>query len=274
MLHLFRLVREERWWIRDEVVWHKPNPMPSSVTDRTTPAHEMVYLLTKSARYFMDMEAIAEPAESGSDLGLLRGRSFADGANVQWHAPSIVKRQAEGIDSRTANPSCTRNKRSVWTIPTQPYPGAHFATFPEKLVERCLLAGTSARGCCPECGAPWVREVERIAFGKAPSATKYDSTAQAGPLSHSRQAYCSAGLEGPPAPITTGWRPSCGCIFPNGTDPYFPVPCTVLDPFAGTGTVGLVAQRFSRRAVLIDLNPDYLAQCMKRTAQSPLGLTE
>jgi hypothetical protein len=111
-------------------------------------------------------------------------------------------------DRKRPDPVAGRNLRSVWTVATQPYPGAHFATFPPKLIEPAIKAGTSERGVCPECGAPWERVVERERFGKAPSATKYDHTAQAGPLSHSRQAYRAAGLEGPRAPRRAGVRPA------------------------------------------------------------------
>jgi DNA modification methylase len=181
-------LQADGWWLRDEIVWHKPNPMPSSVTDRTTPAHEMVYLLTKSARYFYDAEAIAELSLHAGEIVSLGGKSLSRGQATG------MGREASGngnADEVTVTP--TRNKRSVWTIPTAPYPEAHFATFPPKLIEPMILAGSK------------------------------------------------------PGDV-------------------------VLDPFGGSGTVGVVAQMHSRRAVLIDLNPDYLAQQMTRNAQSPLGL--
>jgi DNA modification methylase len=138
-------LQEDGWWLRSDIIWAKPNPMPESVTDRPTRSHEYIFLLSKSARYWYDAYAIAEPAANPFDLGLLRGRSFVDGANVAWHAPSIVKRQEAGVDSRTAG-SANRNKRDVWTITTAPYPNAHFATFPPKLIEPCILAGAPAGG--------------------------------------------------------------------------------------------------------------------------------
>ena len=156
-----------------------------------------------------------------------------------------------------------RNLRSVWTIATQPYPGAHFATFPEKLVEPCVKAGTSERGVCPECGAPWVRE----------TTATYDAQGRTtnGPRSAERkhQEFGSAGFGQRlvKSTETTGWRPSCA-------HDAEPAPATVLDPFAGSGTTGLVANRLGRRAVLIDLSLDYLGQLMDRNAQAPLGLME
>lgn len=212
-------LQADGWWIRDEIVWSKPNPMPSSVRDRTTPAHEMVYLLTKSARYHYDAAAIRErtttrpelltfgnerPGRNGTgripDRRRMKGRTAATyrEATATGLAPK-TERQRVGLNNRwdesRANGTAPagRNKRSVWTVAPEPYTGAHFATFPEKLIEPCIKAG------CPEGGV-------------------------------------------------------------------------TLDPFAGSGTTGLVAQRLGRRAILIDLSMDYLGQLMARNAQVPLGL--
>jgi DNA modification methylase len=138
-------LQADGWYLRSDVIWAKPNPMPESVTDRPTKAHEYLFLLAKSERYYYDAKAIEERAVTGADLGLLRGRSFADGKNVAWHAPSIQKRQDNGVDSRTAGDGC-RNRRSVWTVATEPYPEAHFATFPPDLIKPCVLAGAPADG--------------------------------------------------------------------------------------------------------------------------------
>ena len=139
-------LQADGWYLRQDIIWAKPNPMPESVTDRCTKSHEYIFLLSKSARYFYDAEAVAEAAANGTDLGLLRGvRDVGKTDGVAWHAPSIAKRQAAGIDSRTAG-NGKRNRRSVWTVSTKPYEGAHFATFPTDLIEPCVLAG------CPEGG--------------------------------------------------------------------------------------------------------------------------
>jgi len=138
-------LRADGWYLRQDIIWHKPNPMPESVKDRCTKSHEYIFLLTKSQKYFYNSEAIKERAIEGKDLGLLRGKSFVDSKNVSWHATSILKRQKEGVDSKTAGTGY-RNKRSVWTIPTKPFKGAHFATFPPDLIKPCILAG------CPEGG--------------------------------------------------------------------------------------------------------------------------
>src|SRR5680860_4268 len=117
-------LQADGWWLRSDIIWAKPNPMPESVTDRPTKSHEYLFLLTKQARYYYDAAAISERADSGLDLGLLRGRSFSDPSRVAWHAKSITDRQEAGIDSRTAGTG-TRNRRTVWTIATQPVSYTH-----------------------------------------------------------------------------------------------------------------------------------------------------
>lgn len=156
-----------------------------------------------------------------------------------------------------------RNRRSVWTIATQAYPGAHFATFPSKLVEPCIKAGTSERGACADCGASWERTIERTRVDDRDGTRERN----VGGRTDGFTRLIAPGGVRPDVVTTTGWRPTC-------RHDAAPVPATVLDPFAGTGTVGLVAQRLSRRAVLIDLNPDYIAQCLERNQDQPLGLVE
>ena len=132
-------LRNDGWWLRSDIIWAKPNPMPSSVTDRPTTSHEYVFLLTKRARYFWDQEAVREPP-SGVSGGLVfggRNKGVANRAN----GIRIVGREFSEED-RERYMTGGANCRSVWTIPTQSYSDAHFATFPEKLVERCLKAGT------------------------------------------------------------------------------------------------------------------------------------
>ena len=120
-------LQADGWYLRNDIIWHKPNPMPESVTDRCTKSHEYLFLLSKNQRYFYDNQAVKEQAVEGTDLGILRGRHAGSSTSqtVAWHAQSIKDRQDAGIDSRTANPSGTRNRRTVWTIPTRGYSGAH-----------------------------------------------------------------------------------------------------------------------------------------------------
>ena len=124
-------LQADGWYLRQDIIWHKPNPMPESVTDRCTKAHEYVFLLTKSAKYYYDAEAINEAAESGPRQ---RTRKIGEGQNTEVG----TKGCAGGTD--------TRNKRSVWTVATHPYSEAHFATFPPALIRPMILAG------CPKGG--------------------------------------------------------------------------------------------------------------------------
>lgn len=180
------------WYLRQDIIWSKPNPMPESVRDRCTKAHEYIFLLSKQERYFYDADAIKEDSVTddprrpyGSPgANALDGRESPQG-NGKPRAPANVKRG--GFDGKTSAMegreafrafTGTRNKRSVWTVTTQPFKEAHFATFPPSLIEPCILAG------CPVGG-------------------------------------------------------------------------TVLDPFGGAGTTGLVADRLQRDAILIELNPAY-----------------
>lgn len=149
-------MQADGWWLRDEIIWQKPNPMPVSVTDRTTPAHEMLYMFSKSARYYYDMDAVKEPAICGS-----KGSEFHTGktgerqlGRAQKIRPSKPKGSFNGkTEAMVATGQNAfravvemRQPRSVWSIPTRPFKGAHFATFPPELPRRCILAGCPAGG--------------------------------------------------------------------------------------------------------------------------------
>lgn len=160
-------LQADGWWLRQDIIWSKPNPMPESVRDRCTKAHEYLFLLSKGPRYFYDTEAIAEKAT----------RSGTTNNATEQHGEYAISRIIEVGE--------TRNKRSVWEIATQPFSEAHFATYPPALIEPCILAG------CPAGG-------------------------------------------------------------------------TVLDPFGGAGTTGMVADRLGRNAILIELNAEYAALAERR----------
>lgn len=134
-------LRSDGWWLRQDIIWHKPNPMPESVTDRCTKAHEYIFLLSKSERYYFDAKAIAEKATYAGKVVTLGEKSLskgqANGANVTASGNGIAS---------SVTVTDVRNKRSVWSVTTKPYSEAHFATFPPKLIEPCILAG------CPEDG--------------------------------------------------------------------------------------------------------------------------
>lgn len=181
-----------------------------------------------------------------------------------------------------------RNKRSVWQVPTTPYPGAHFATFPEDLIIPCIKAGTSEEGCCPECGAPWERVIEKETkyIGNSAKAGRTPEEINAsGKWSEFQEG--NVGLKSGPVTEskTVGWRPGCNCgtehpipqqeIDADPTlldnfeiEPHEAVPCIVLDPFMGSGTTGLVAVKLGRQFVGIDLSEEYCKMARKRIKNS------
>lgn len=246
-------LQADGWWLRSDIVWHKPNPMPESCTDRPTNAHEHVFLLTKSARYYYDAEAVKEPAINAGRIVSYDGTQ----KNTGHENPTYP-----GAKPRDILVAEGRNLRNVWTIPTQPYPEAHFATFPEALPERCVKAGTSEKGCCPECGAPWERVVEKVPTGETQKMADGWDTGDGGHGTIHRDGR-QAGEIGKPvmANHTTGWCPTCS----HGGEP---VPCTVLDLFSGSGTTGVAACKLGRRYIGIELNPEYAEMSERRIGKA------
>jgi DNA modification methylase len=206
-------LRADGWYLRQDIIWSKPNPMPESVRDRCTKAHEYLFLLSKGPRYYYDAEAIAEPLQSSSIARLSQdvegqdgsdrvpgktngkmkavytkpytGQSTKDYASGNAQDASETKRRI--VERILSGELVTRNKRSVWEVATQPYSEAHFATYPPALIEPCILAG------CPVGG-------------------------------------------------------------------------TVIDPFFGAGTTGLVSDRLQRNCIGIELNPEYAELARRRIA--------
>jgi DNA modification methylase len=141
-------LQADGWWLRQDIIWHKPNPMPESVRDRCTKAHEYVFLLTKSERYFCDSEAIHEKSVDKESINGRRPRkhhALAESDPTEFGATRLGFLNGRSNQAGTTYP--TRNRRSVWTVTTKPYSGAHFAVMPADLVEPCIKAG------CPEGGA-------------------------------------------------------------------------------------------------------------------------
>jgi len=248
-------LQADGWWLRSVIIWHKPSCMPESVTDRPTTSHEYVYLLTKNESYYYDADAIREPSESANPN--------SDSYREKGKSDSRIKDKIDGKpafgDSGFWQPNPTgRNKRTVWTINPEPTPYAHFATFPQKLVEPCIMAGTSEKGNCGKCGKPWVRVVDKPFVGDNINKRKDGYVRPEG----------KDGLCRPPAGAryegkTTGWQASCSC----GVDP---VPAIVIDIFSGSGTVGVVAKKLQRKYILIDLNAEYNKIAEDRLRQKEL----
>jgi DNA modification methylase len=407
-------LQADGWYLRSDIIWNKPNPMPESVRDRCCKSHEYVFLLSKSQRYFFDLEAIKEnavqdlqqvsekspnqlflfeqPAEGWSEREVSRLHadnsesvgsqiqldkqskgvtpevlSFPEGsddkesvsgnlrsnrgtertlpdsqsaekqvapsestnstllakqkgkANESFEGCSVAQdsqrpvRQEEDrttteisdqeigmfpdkerMGSHQNEPSESmrllretdavgngsrqsvvqrgqsherergsgvsemqrpkRTPRSVWTINTEAFPGAHFATFPKELARRCILAGTSAKGCCARCGSPWERIVERERRPREDNFGNRDGAFDRGQAGSAYQEIV--------ATQTVGWQPTCECDSET-------VPCSVLDPFAGSGTTGAGAIELGRNAILIELNPKYVELIRNRCNVTP-----
>jgi DNA modification methylase len=242
-------LRADGWYLRSEIIWSRPNPMPESVTDRPTKAHSTVFLLSKQPRYFYDADAIRDPHQYD-------GRKVT---HVEQGSGSIQHRNGERWPGEGAN------ARSVWTIPTESTPFAHFATWPQALVRKMVMAGTSEVGICPECRAPWVRQVEAEggSIGRDWNQRR-DGGKDDLAKGHSARRET---VDGTYRRRYMGWQPSCA-------HSHTPVPAVVLDPFAGSGTTLLVARQLGRHAIGIELNPEYCKLAgNERLAQQSL-LTE
>lgn len=249
------------WIIRSDIIWHKPNPCPESVRDRPTRSHEYLFLATKNPRYYADMAAVRERGV------IAAGTKGAKGSEARASAFRVNSRPTEYkvYDGY-------RNKRDVWTIKPAIYPGAHFAVFPEALVRPCIQVGTSLKGQCAACGTPW-RRVEAPTpeyaelLGKGWEDDAADAAEGRGHFTLPDGSRASQRPTKRNAPsvgssyVTTGWEPDCKC-----QDAGDPVPQTVLDPFAGTGTVGQVALALGRRAVLIEAQEKYHPLIYQRLA--------
>jgi len=257
--------QEDGWWVRSVIIWSKPNPMPESVTDRPTESHEYILMLTKSAKYYWDQEAVREP-------NLPQSIERAKHAWKQHKTNDMVA--IHNVDTERMGerfvPEAGRNIRSVWEFPTQPYPAAHFAVFPEKLPEICIKAATPEVGCCSKCGAPWERIVERI--DKGWDGSKYGENvvtasggAKSGGTAKSTLGSSHGQLVG--SQNTLGWQPTCKCNADK-------VPSLVLDPFAGSGTTLWVSKKLGRRAVGYELSDEYCKLALERNRQMVLWANE
>lgn len=288
-------LQADGWFLRQDIIWSKPNPMPESVTDRCTKAHEYLFLLSKSARYHYDQDAILEPVEASTierlsqpTIDQQRGSDRVPGksngpmkavsrSGNKERKPASARGVPVDTDGKSAGAvagsvpweGSQRNKRSVWTVATQPFSEAHFATFPPALIEPCILAGCP-KDCCAKCGAPIVRATARVDQGF--DGSRYGERAVAasggaitGGTAKSTLGSSNGKLVG--RSETTGWEPSCSCA--EGTTRG-----TVLDPFGGAGTTGLVADRLQRDAILIELNPEYAAMARRRIYGDAPLLTE
>jgi DNA modification methylase len=241
-------LRADGWYLRQDIIWHKPNPMPESVRDRCTKAHEYIFLLSKSRQYYFDSEAIKEPSKYvGDDRGSRKD-----------------SRRGTTMNSMSGVTKEFRNKRDVWSVPVRPFKGAHFATFPTTLIEPCILAGTSEHGVCDKCKSQYERVMVK---GEIPERKTRDKTLGVYPDRKTTTRLNSIDMAVIPK-TQTGWKQTCEC------ESSQPVPAVVLDPFFGAGTTGLVAQRHGRKWIGCELSSDYASIAQARIESESNLFTE
>ncbi len=238
-------LQKDGWVLRSDVIWHKPNHMPSPVKDRLTCAYEHVFLFAKARRYYFDLEAIRKPHQ---------GRASGNKERMYFPDPRQNGREHFGRNFPWDPKVKGKNPGDVWRIPTTPFPGAHFATFPPKLIEPIVKAG-SPRWLCSRCGKPRTRITERTEVLTRPGIKTKDEGLEGIRNDIDRRRF---------RPIadfkTVGWS-DCGCG--EGWNPG-----VVLDPFGGSGTVGQVARKLGRRFILIEIKPEYAAIARQRVRGS------
>lgn len=235
-------LNKDGWALKQDIIWHAPDKMPESVTNRCTKSHEHIFLLAKSPDYYYDHVSIQEPSKRP---GLMV--SQGDKSMSRYSGGTAGNAASEVTHIR--NPD-TANKRDVWIVPTGSYAGAHFATFNPKLITPCILAGTSEHGCCAECNKPWERVMTKNAANRTDGESIYERDRS---YQWSRNGIDSTLDTGPTKRETVGWRKMCGCQTNEVK------PSVVLDPFVGSGTMVATAIQLGRAGVGIDLSETYLA---------------
>ena len=240
-------LQADGWYLRQDIIWHKPNPMPESVQDRCTKAHEYIFLLSKSPYYYYDNVAIKEEAQDWGTRDRTNGKYHNEGTGLNPHT---------GLEKSYE----TRNKRSVWTVNTKPYKEAHFAVFPTDLIEPAILAGSSEK-ICSGCGKAYRREMVTT---DVPDRTVRDHMVGVIPKRDKPTRMNSKNMLSLKKD-DRGFVKQCDCDT-NKTEQD-----RVLDPFGGSGTTALVADRHNRDATVIELNESYIEIARNRLeGDSPL----
>ena len=237
-------LQADGWWLRSVICWHKRSPMPESISDRPTSSWEPIFLLAKRDRYYYDAEAVKERLTDEAVKRQAYGFKNMYGGIIEANQHVENRKRSDAKSYGADYIPGGRNMRNVWSLSAEPYSEAHFATFPSEIPRRAIRAGTSEKGCCPACGAPWERVVERTNMVIEPSGRD-------GRIPGNGQRSTSGTMVEPPSQRTVGWTPGCAC------PPSDPVPCVVLDPFLGSGTTIAAARQLGRHGVGIELNPTY-----------------
>jgi DNA modification methylase len=239
---------------------------------RPTKSTEAILQFAKKPGYYFDTEAVREALAPFTTQYLTNGWGANDGGKFAAERNDGDRLRGTVRAERT-NPA-GRNLRDWWVISPEPLKDAHYAAYPTALPDRCIRAGTSEWGCCPACGSPWARVVERTPgeSGVQTGDKGWYGTDGRGYSGRSTLSYHGNGteewLERGPKTTTLGWRPTCRC--PGAQEP--PSPCRVLDPFGGSGATALAANRLGRDCVLVELKPAYAALARKRIGREPLSL--
>lgn len=262
-------LRKKGWYLRQDVIWNKKNCMPESVKDRCTKSHEYIFLLSKSPKYYFDYVAIQQPMAEyeverrmkeknkglNSTYDLKRDDNTGLANQSQTGAVRNVARRHELAERGMAN------KRSVWTIASSPYTGAHYATFSEDLIVDCIRAGTSEKGYCSHCGKPYIRLVktELVPTIKASHNSKVDERDLSADSNDAGSNWAKDGHKPGWVNKTTtiGWEASCKC---NATI----IPGVILDPFMGHATTAITSRKLDRDYVGIEINPKDVKESHKR----------
>jgi DNA modification methylase len=235
-------LQTDGWYLRQDIIWSKPNPMPESITDRCTKSHEYIFLLSKSQKYFFDYIAIQEKS-------IYAGKKVVNNAGKNSLMGKYGTTRTGFLKDGGIVVNEKRNKRSIWTVNSKPYKDSHFAVFPPKLIEPCILAGCPHK-VCSECGNPWERVMKTKASETRPNP---GYTAKCTKRNDGNRPGSYTG----PSIQSMKWQPTCTCNKETR-------PGIVLDPFFGSGTTGTVAAKFGRDYVGIDLNENNLPLIKKR----------
>jgi len=248
---VLRMIDEQGWILRNIIIWHKPNHMPSSVKDRFTNAYEPVFFLVKNKKYWSDLDAVRVPLKNPEDMKyrvkLRANKKYNHRSQGSYYYPPADLDKSLKLG---------KNPGDIWRIPTKPFPEAHFATYPEKLVESMIKFGCP-QWVCKKCGKARVR-ITKIKYIDAGGRKQREKTL----TQEAKRGMQNPGPQGMKygranaCHYTIGWT-DCGCNagWASGV---------VLDPFMGSGTTGVVAKRLGRDFIGIELNKEYIKMAEKR----------